>query len=444
MNFRVKKGKGVRGEITIPGDKSISHRSIMCASLAEGKSKIYGFLEGEDCLATKLAFQDMGIIFEKNVDEIIVHGSGLYGLNEPKKEINLGNSGTSIRLMSGILSGQKFSSTLIGDESLSSRPMSRIIEPLSLMGANIKSQNSGRPPLEISKSDMLNSINYDLPIASAQVKSCILFASLYSEGKTIVRERQITRNHTEIMFKQFGVPLSIRDTGDGRYIEIHSPPNLKSTEIDIPGDFSSAAFFILAALIIPNSNLTIKNVGMNETRIALLNVFKEMGAEIDIINKTGEFEPRADLKVKFSKLKGINLDTKLVPNLIDELPAFFVAAAMSSGSTAVRDAEELRHKESDRLEAMGEVLRSLGVDFHMHQDGMDINGLDDNKALSSYAGEIIESFGDHRIAMSSAIACSLFDQESLIMNTDNVNTSFPTFLKIADQVGLNISLEEHA
>ena len=442
MNFRVKKGKGVRGEITIPGDKSISHRSIMCASLAEGKSKIYGFLEGEDCLATKLAFQDMGIIFEKNVDEIIVHGSGLYGLNEPKKEINLGNSGTSIRLMSGILSGQKFSSTLIGDESLSSRPMSRIIEPLSLMGANIKSQNSGRPPLEISKSDMLNSINYDLPIASAQVKSCILFASLYSEGKTIVRERQITRNHTEIMFKQFGVPLSIRDTGDGRYIEIHSPPNLKSTEIDIPGDFSSAAFFILAALIIPNSNLTIKNVGMNETRIALLNVFKEMGAEIDIINKTGEFEPRADLKVKFSKLKGINLDTKLVPNLIDELPAFFVAAAMSSGSTAVRDAEELRHKESDRLEAMGEVLRSLGVDFHMHQDGMDINGLDDNKALSSYAGEIIESFGDHRIAMSSAIACSLFDQESLIMNTDNVNTSFPTFLKIADQVGLDISLEK--
>ena len=199
MNFKVKKGKGVRGEITIPGVKSISHRSIMCSSLAEGKSKIYGFLEGEDCLATKLAFQDMGINFETNNDEIVVHGSGLYGLKEPKKEINLGNSGTSIRLLSGILSAQKFSSTLIGDESLSSRPMNRIIEPLSLMGANIKSQNSGRPPLEIGKSDMLNSINYDLPIASAQVKSCILFASLYSEGKTIVREKQTTRNHTEIM-----------------------------------------------------------------------------------------------------------------------------------------------------------------------------------------------------------------------------------------------------
>ena len=444
MNFKVKKGKGVRGEITIPGDKSISHRSIMCASLAEGKSKIYGFLEGEDCLATMHAFQDMGIIFEKNVDEIIVHGSGLYGLKEPKKEINLGNSGTSIRLMSGILSGQKFSSTLIGDESLSSRPMSRIIEPLSLMGANIKSQNSGRPPLEISKSDILNSINYDLPIASAQVKSCILFASLYCDGKTIVTEREKTRNHTEIMFKQFGVPLTIRDTDEGRDIEMFSPSNLKSSEIDIPGDFSSAAFFILAALIIPNSNLTIKNVGINKTRTALLNAFQEMGAEIDIINKTGEFEPRADLKVKFSKLKGISLNTKLVPNLIDELPAFFVAAAMSSGSTAVRNAEELRHKESDRLEAMGEVLRLLRVDFNMHQDGMDINGFDYNNALSSYAGGKIESFGDHRIAMSSAIACSLFDKESLILNTDNVNTSFPTFLKIADQVGLDISLEEHS
>ena len=442
MNFKVKKGKGVRGEITIPGDKSISHRSIMCSSLAEGKSKIYGFLEGEDCLATKLAFQDMGINFETNNDEIVVHGSGLYGLKEPKKEINLGNSGTSIRLLSGILSAQKFSSTLIGDESLSSRPMSRIIEPLSLMGANIKSQNSGRPPLEIGISEKLNPIKYDLPIASAQVKSCILFASLFSEGKTTVRERQATRNHTEIMFKQFGVPLSIRDTEDGRDIEMHSPSNLKSTEIDIPGDFSSAAFFILAALIIPNSNLTIKNVGINETRIALLNAFQEMGAEIDIINKTGEFEPRADLKVKFSKLKGINLDTKLVPNLIDELPAFFVAAAMSSGSTTVRDAAELRHKESDRLEAMGDVLTSLGVDFDMHQDGMDINGLDGKKATRSHTGGIIESFGDHRIAMSSAIACSLFDQESLILNTDNVNTSFPTFLKIADQVGLDISLEK--
>ena len=444
MNFKVKKGKGVRGEITIPGDKSISHRSIMCASLAEGKSKIYGFLEGEDCLATMLAFQDMGIIFEKNVDEIIVHGSGLYGLKEPKKEINLGNSGTSIRLMSGILSGQKFSSTLIGDESLSSRPMSRIIEPLSLMGANIKSQNSGRPPLEISKSDILNSINYDLPIASAQVKSCILFASLYCEGKTIVTEREKTRNHTEIMFKQFGVPLTVRDTDEGRDIEMYSPSNLKSSEIDIPGDFSSAAFFILAALIIPNSNLTIKNVGMNETRIALLTAFQEMGAEIDIINKTGEFEPRADLKVKFSKLKGINLDTKLVPNLIDELPAFFVAAAMSSGSTLVREAEELRHKESDRLEAMGEVLRSLGIDFKIYHDGMDINGLEGSNIVSSFTGGKIQSFGDHRIAMSSAIACSLFDKESLILNTDNVNTSFPTFLKIADQVGLDISLEEHS
>jgi len=444
MNFKVKKGKGVRGEITIPGDKSISHRSIMCASLAEGKSRIYGFLEGEDCLATKLAFKDMGIKFETNLDEIIVHGSGLYGLKDPQKEINLGNSGTSIRLLSGILSAQKFSSTLIGDESLSSRPMRRIIEPLSMMGANIKSQNSGRPPLEIEMSEKLNPINYELPIASAQVKSCILFASLYSKGKTTVRERQTTRNHTEIMFKQFGVPLSIRDTVDVRNIEMYSPSKLKSAEIDIPGDFSSAAFFILAALIIPNSNLTIKNVGMNETRIALLNAFQEMGAEIDIFNKTGEFEPRADLKVKFSKLKGINLDTKLVPNLIDELPAFFVAAAMSSGSTAVRDAEELRNKESDRLEAMGEVLRSLGVDFNMYQDGIDINGIDENNTLSSYKGGIIESFGDHRIAMSSAIACSFFDQESLILNTDNVNTSFPAFLKIADQVGLDISLEEHS
>ena len=223
---------------------------------------------------------------------------------------------------------------------------------------------------------------------------------------------------------------------------MYSPSSLKGTEIDIPGDFSSAAFFILAALIIPNSNLIIKNVGMNETRIALLNAFKEMGAEIDIINKTRELETRADLKVKFSKLRGINLNTELVPNLIDELPVFFIAAAVSSGLTAVRDAEELRHKESDRLEAMGEVLRSLGVDFNMYQDGIDIYGLDEKNAFYSFKGKKIDSYGDHRIAMSSAIACSLIDQESLVLNTDNVNTSFPAFLEISEQVGLDISAEE--
>ena len=444
MNFKIKKGKGVRGEITIPGDKSISHRSIMCASLAEGPSKIYGFLEGDDCLATMNAFKSMGINFEISEDEILVHGSGLRGLKEPRNDINLGNSGTSVRLLSGILVAQNFSSTLIGDESLSSRPMNRIIEPLSMMGAKIKSINSGNLPLKINKSDSLQAIEYELPIASAQIKSCILFAGLYSEGLTIVREKGITRNHTEIMFKQFGVPLTIQQTDEGRDIEMNSPSNLKSTEIDIPGDFSSAAFFILAALITPNSNLIIKNVGMNETRIALLTAFQEMGAEIDILDKRGEFEPRADLHVKFSKLKGINLDSNLVPNLIDELPAFFVAASRSSGLTIVRGAEELRHKESDRLEAMGNALQSLGVSFNMYEDGMDISGFDEQADFTSLIDPIINSFGDHRIAMSSAIACSLLDQNSLILNTDNVNTSFPTFLKTSNQVGLDITLEENS
>ena len=444
MNFKIKKGKGVRGEITIPGDKSISHRSIMCASLAEGPSKIYGFLEGDDCLATMNAFKDMGIKFEISEDKILVHGSGLRGLKKPRNDIFLGNSGTSVRLLTGILAAQDFSSTLIGDESLSSRPMNRIIEPLSMMGAKIKSNNSGNLPLEINKSDSLQAIKYELPIASAQIKSCILFAGLYSDGITIVREKDITRNHTEIMFKQFGVPLTVQKTNEGRDIEMCSPSNLKSTEIDIPGDFSSAAFFILAALIIPNSNLIIKNVGMNETRVALLTAFQEMGAEINILNKKGEFEPRADLHVKFSKLKGINLDSNLVPNLIDELPAFFIAASRSSGLTIVRGAEELRHKESDRLEAMGNVLQSLGVSFDMHEDGVDINGLDEQSDFTSLVDPIINSFGDHRIAMSSAIACSLLDKNSSVLNTDNVNTSFPTFLKTSNQVGLDITLEENS
>jgi 3-phosphoshikimate 1-carboxyvinyltransferase len=273
------------------------------------------------------------------------------------------------------------------------------------------------------------------------VKSCILFASLYSEGEMIIKEKYATRNHTEIMFKQFGVPLSIQETDEGRDIQMQSPSNLKSTEIDIPGDFSSAAFFILAALIIPNSNLTIKNVGINETRVALLNAMQEMGAEIDILNKTGELEPRADLKIKFSPLKGIKLDTKLVPNLIDELPAFFIAASRASGSTVVRGAEELRHKESDRLEAMGTVLHSLGVEYSMYKDGLDVSGSNEANAYISSTGLKIDSFGDHRIAMSSAIACSLFDKESLVLNTDNVNTSFPNFLKISEKVGLDIQLE---
>ena len=442
MDLIVKPGKTLKGEILMPGDKSISHRSIICASLAEGDSTIRGFLKGEDCLATIDAFSEMGVNIDQHDNEIVVHGVGLQGLKKPNSDIYLGNSGTSMRLMSGLLCGQNFSSTLIGDSSLSSRPMERIVTPLQMMGANISSSKEGCPPLEINPSKNLKAFSYELPIASAQVKSCLMFASLYADGPVVIKESIQTRDHTELMFKKFGIQVSIEEAEGLKEVHVLPPKTMDAANINIPGDFSSAAFFVLAALITPGSDLTLLNIGINKTRIALLEVLKEMGADIKLSNVINEYEPCADISIRASKLKGIALNPKLVPNLIDELPVLFIAASLAKGETIIRGAEELREKESDRLEAMSNSLKLLGVKFKNFDDGINIQGLNPevntpNSGMPFKASHI-NSFGDHRIAMTSAIACTRANGKSYIEDSENVTTSFPNFLEICEEVGLDI------
>ena len=442
MNLTVKPGQALKGKVVIPGDKSISHRSIMCAALAEGNSVIRGFLKGDDCLATLNAFSKMGVNVDHHDNEIVVHGVGLRGLKKPDSDIYLGNSGTSIRLMSGLLCGQSFSSTLKGDASLSSRPMERIVTPLTAMGANISSSKGGNPPLEINPSERLKAFSYELPIASAQVKSCLMFAGLYADGAVVIKEKIQTRDHTELMFKKFGINVFIEESEGLKEIRVLPPKSMDAAEINILGDFSSAAFFVLAALITPGSDLTLMNIGINKTRIALLEALKEMGADIKLSNVINEYEPCADISIKASKLKGITLNPKLIPNLIDELPVLFIAASLAEGQTIIRGAEELREKESDRLEAMSNSLKMLRVKFKMYDDGIDIQGLNQEVHTSNsgmpFMASRINSFGDHRIAMTSAIACTRANDRSFIEDTENVTTSFPNFLEICEEVGLDI------
>ena len=442
MDFKVKSGVGLCGEVSLPGDKSISHRSIMCAALAEGTTTINGFLAGEDCLATLDAFTKMGVDIKRDKNKVVVHGVGLHGLEVPDSELYLGNSGTSMRLMSGLLAGQNFSTVLTGDTSLSVRPMDRVVIPLSLMGANITTSKEGKPPLKIAPSKELNSLTYELPIASAQVKSCLMFASLYAKGPVVITESLQTRNHTELMFRKFGIDVAVRVIGDIREIKVIPPQSFMATDINIPADFSSAAFFILAALITPDSNITLRNIGINPTRIALLDVLQEMGAHISLSNLADEYEPCADITVRASKLKGVELDSDLIPNLIDELPVLFIAAALAEGQTNIKGAEELRTKESDRLEAMSNLLKGLGVHFKEYDDGIRIQGL--NQAFNTsnagmpFKATSIDSYGDHRIAMASAIACTRAEDECYVENTENILTSFPNFIDICQEVGLNI------
>ena len=442
MDLIVRPGKALKGKISIPGDKSISHRSIMCAALAEGDSVIQGFLKGEDCLSTLDAFSKMGVNIEQHDNEIVVHGVGLQGLQKPDSDIYLGNSGTSMRLMSGLLCGQSFSSTLKGDTSLSARPMKRIVKPLTTMGANISSSKEGCPPLVIDPSEKLKAFSYELPIASAQVKSCLMFAGLYADGPVVIKEKIQTRDHTELMFKKFGIHVSIKESESLKEIHVLPPKSIDAVNINIPGDFSSAAFFVLAALITPGSDLTLMNIGINKTRIALLEVLKEMGADIKLSNVINEYEPCADISIRASKLKGIALNPKLVPNLIDELPVLFIAASLAKGETIIRGAEELREKESDRLEAMSNSLKLLGVKFKNFDDGINIQGLNPEVNTSNsgmpFKASHINSFGDHRIAMTSAIACTRANGKSYIEDTKNVTTSFPNFLEICEEVGLDI------
>lgn len=414
------KSHPLKGEITVPGDKSISHRGIMLGALANGTTSITNFLKGADCLSTISCFQKMGIEIEETENEILVHGKGLHGLSAPKEILDAGNSGTTTRLISGILAGQNFSCDLTGDASIQTRPMKRIMTPLSMMGADITSvHNNGCAPLHI-KGAPLKGISYQSPVASAQVKSCVLFAGLYADGKTSVIEPFLSRNHSELMLSSFGA--SVQTCGTTATIE--PEPVLTAQKVEVPGDISSAAFFIAAGLLIPGSELLIKNVGINPTRDGILRVCRQMGANLELLNtRTQCGEPVADILVKHSELNGTVIEGDLIPTLIDELPVIAVMAACANGETIIRNAEELKVKESNRLEIIVHHLSEMGCDITGTEDGMIIRG---RKPLH---GAVLDSHLDHRIAMSFAVAGLVADGETEITNADCVNISYPGFYR---------------
>jgi len=417
------------GELKVPGDKSISHRSIMLGSLSHGITKVSGFLEGEDALSTLKAFQAMGVKIEREGDNVTIHGVGINGLKKPEGPLDLGNSGTSIRLMSGILAAQAFDCELIGDESLSKRPMGRVINPLKDMGAVIDS-NNGKPPLKITGGQQLTGIHYDLPVASAQVKSCVLLAGLYAQGDTCVTEPAPTRDHTERMLKGLGYDVRVNDnqmclTGGGE---------LTATEIQVPSDISSAAFFMVAACIAPQADITLLGVNINPTRTGVIDVLKLMGARLTTSNQReigGEL--LADIRIQSSELKGIHIPESLVPLAIDEFPAVFIAASCAKGETILTGAKELRVKESDRIQVMADGLSILGIENEVLDDGIKIQGGQFQKPTA-----MIESHHDHRISMSFAVASLRCDYPIEINGVDNVMTSFPNFVELSNSAGLNI------
>lgn len=415
----MKYARSMKGEVTIPGDKSISHRSVMFGALAKGKTEVSHFLTGADCLSTIACFKKMGIDISQNGENVVINGNGLYGLKAPEGILDCGNSGTTTRLISGILSGQAFETTLTGDESIQKRPMKRIMEPLSQMGAAIKSiKDNGCAPLCISPS-ALHGIHYDSPVASAQVKSSIILAGLYAEGTTSVSEPSLSRNHTEIMLKSFGANISSNiETATAVII----PGNeLFGQKILVPGDISSAAYFLVAGLIVPNSEILIKNVGINETRAGIIKVLLDMGGDIKLLNENHDAEPYADILVKSSSLHGTTIEGDIIPTLIDELPVIAVAAAFAEGTTIIKDAAELKVKESDRIAVVTESLTALGCQVTATDDGMIIEG------GSTLHGGTIDSHLDHRIAMSFAVAALAIDDAIDIKDAECVNISYPAF-----------------
>jgi len=430
ISFQVDAGGSLKGCIRVPGDKSISHRSIMLGAIAEGITRISGFLEGEDSLATLRAFQAMGVDIE-GPDEgtVVVHGVGLNGLQAPAQPLDLGNSGTSMRLLSGLLAGQAFDSELVGDSSLMSRPMRRVTGPLAQMGAEIGTTDSGTAPLIIKGGRRLRAIDYHMPVASAQVKSCLLLAGLYAHGRTCVHEPAPTRDHTERMLNGMGYPV---DCGE-RAACLDGGGRLAAAVIDVPADISSTAFFLVGASIAPGSDLQLQHVGVNPTRTGVLEILKLMGADIVLSNpRVVGGEPVADVRVRAAPLHGIDIPLEQVPLAIDEFPALFVAAACAQGRTVLTGAEELRVKESDRIQVMADGLQALGVDAEPTPDGMIIQG-------GAIAGGTVDSHGDHRIAMSFAMAALRASGSIRIEDCANVNTSFPGFVTLAGGVGLGIT-----
>lgn len=436
VNYVAKPGGKLSGEFRVPGDKSISHRSIMLGSLAEGTTEITGFLEGEDSLATLQSFRDMGVVIEgPHRGRVTVHGVGLHGLKTPPNALYLGNSGTSMRLLSGLMSAQSFDVEMTGDVSLSKRPMDRVANPLREMGAVIESADKGRPPLKIKGGQPLKGIHYVLPMASAQVKSCLLLAGLYAEGETTVIEPAPTRDHTERMLKGFGYPVDV----DGPKVTVRPGGKLTATAIDVPSDISSAAFFMVAASIAKDSDITLQHVGINPTRVGVINILRQMGANIEMLNESEVGgEPVADLRIRSAQLKGIQIPEDQVPLAIDEFPAIFIAAACAEGTTVLTGAEELRVKESDRIQAMVEGMQALGVDAVGTEDGAIINGFGSE---GSFNGGEVDSVDDHRIAMSFTIASLRANAPILIKDCANVATSFPGFVELASESGIQVAVE---
>lgn len=430
LNYKITPTHSLHGVIRVPGDKSISHRALMLSAIAEGRSQISGFLMGADNLATMTAFMNMGVDIEciEAENKMIVNGVGMEGLQAPADALDLGNSGTAIRLLTGLLAGQLFDSTLTGDESLCRRPMARVVEPLRRMGAKIDMTVTGTPPLKVSGRQALSGIDYQLPMASAQVKSCLLLAGLYAKGKTCIVEPAPTRDHTERLLKWFGYPVEQQKNriclvGGGR---------LTAADISVPGDISSAAFFMVAATITPGANLTLQQIGLNPTRVGIINILKMMGADIEIKNQREDSgELIGDVMVRYAKLRGIDIPADQVPLAIDEFPILFIAAAVAKGKTTLRGAAELRVKESDRLLAMANGLTALGIKTNVLPDGIVIEG-------GTFEGGEIDSQGDHRIAMAFAIAGNIAQSPITIDHCDNVQTSFPNFVTLANTLGMSV------
>lgn len=438
VTFIATPGGKLEGSLRVPGDKSISHRSIMLGALAEGVTEVSGFLEGDDSLCTLRAFQNMGVRIERAAGQrVTVHGVGLRGLRAPNKPLDLGNSGTSMRLMAGLLAGQAFSVEMVGDASLSRRPMRRVIDPLTAMGAQIESTGQGTPPLRIKGGGTLSGICYDMPVASAQVKSSLLLAGLYANGKTCVKEPAPTRDHTERMLTGFGYGVERNGAtacvvGGGRLI---------ATNIDVPADISSAAFFLVGASIAAQSRLTLSHVGVNPTRVGVINILRLMGADIRLSNeRLVGGEPVADITISSRPLHGIDIPLDQVPLAIDEFPALFIAAACAEGTTVLRGAEELRVKESDRIQTMADGLIALGVDAEATADGIIITGR--GAGVPAFSGGRVDSRGDHRIAMSFAMAALRAGGPIEIADCANVGTSFPGFVEAVNNCGLRVSVAE--
>lgn len=408
--------KQLKGTLTIPGDKSISHRSIMLGAIAEGKTRITGFLRAEDCLSTIQVMRQLGATIHDDGEKIVVEGKGMNGLTAPSELLDVGNSGTTIRLLAGLLAGQPFKSVLAGDQYLNKRPMQRVITPLSQMGAKLHGhEGTELPPLTIEPVDHLQAIRYEMPVASAQVKSAIILAGLQAEGETVVIEKERSRNHTEEMLQQFGGQIDV----NGKEIRLKGGQTLKGQTIEVPGDISSAAFFLVAGLIVPNSDLLLKNVGINETRSGIIDVIKDMGGNITISMRPNGIS--ADIRVQTSQLKATTINGEMIPRLIDEIPIIALLATQAEGDTVIEDAEELKVKETDRIHAVASQLNKMNAHINETEDGMIIHG------GSSLQGAEVDSFGDHRIGMMLQIAALLTQSEVHMKDADCVNISYPTF-----------------